>query len=110
MFVVTPLYPPVLARGDQPTPPLLENSHWNTIVDPSELKPKTGPNVAVLPEPASTLAEVGCCVMLTITPVPVVVKLYACAFSVICSVTVKLKVVSISVSYTHLTLPTIYSV
>ena len=95
VLVVVPLYPLPSTRGDQPTPPLLENSHLNVIVDPSELIPATGPKDAVFPEPASTLAELGCCVMLTTTPVPVVVKLYACAFSVICSVTVKLKVVSI---------------
>ena len=80
----------ITVKGDQPTPPLLENSHLYIIVDPSELIPNTGPNQAVLPEPASTLALLGCCVIVTITPVPVVVKLYDCAFSVICSVTVKL--------------------
>ena len=82
MLVLVPLYPPPSVRGDQPTPPLLENSHLYVIVDPSELIPETGPNEAVLPEPASTLAFDGCCVMVTITPV----------------------------SYTHLTLPTICSV
>ena len=95
MLLLDPLYPPPSVRGDHPTPPLLENSHRNIIVVPSELIPATGPMVAVLPEPASTLALLGCCVIVTRTPVPVVVKLYDLAFSVICSVTVKLKVVSI---------------
>ena len=65
------------------------------IVDPSELIPKTGPKLTVLPEPASRLAETGCCVTLTTTPVPVVVNEYDCALPVIFSRTVKLKVVSI---------------
>ena len=80
VFVLDPLYPPPSTTLDQPTPPLLENSHRNTIVDPSELIPETGPNVAVLPEPASTDALLGCCVMLTRTPVPVVVNEYERAF------------------------------
>ena len=94
MLVVAPLYPPLLATLDQPAPPLLENSHWNRIVDPSELIPDTGPKVAVFPEPASTLVPVGCCVIVTRTPVPVVVKVYDCAFPVVFSVTVKLNDVS----------------
>ena len=73
--MVAPLYPPPLETLDQPTPPLLENSHWYVIVDPSELIPETGPKVAVFPEPASTLCAVGCCVIVTMTPVPVVIKL-----------------------------------
>ena len=75
VFVVAPLYPPPLATSDQPTPPLLENCHWNVMVDPSELIPETGPNVAVPPDPASTEVSEGCCVIVTRTPVPVVVKL-----------------------------------
>ena len=64
------------------------------IRDPSELVPATGPNVAVPPDPASTLALDGCAVIVTRTPVPNVVKLYERAFCVVCSVTVILKVVS----------------
>ena len=64
------------------------------MVDPSELIPDTGPNVAVLPEPASTEALLGCCVIVTRTPVPVVVNAYALALPVVFSVTVKLNVVS----------------
>ena len=94
VFPVAPLYPPPLETVAQPTPPLTENSHWNVIVDPSELIPATGPKLTVPPDPASTLPFVGCCVMLTRTPVPVVVKAYACALPVTFSVTVKLNVVS----------------
>ena len=75
VFVVAPLYPPLLGTLDQPTPPLVDTSHWNVMVDPSELIPDTGPNVAVFPDPASTEALVGCWVIVTRTPVPVVVKL-----------------------------------
>ena len=90
MFPVAPLYPPPLVTVAQPTPPLTENSHWYTIVDQSELIPATGPKVTVLPDTASTLALVGCDVIVTITPVPVVVKEYALALLVTFSVTVKL--------------------
>ena len=58
------------------------------IVDPSELIPDTGPKVAVPPEPASTEALLGCPVIVTTTPVPVVMKLYDCALPVVFSVTV----------------------
>ena len=64
------------------------------MVDPSELIPDTGPNVAVLPEPASTEAPLGCCVIVTRTPVPVVINEYDLALPVVFSVTVKLNVVS----------------
>ena len=95
MFVVAPLYPPPLVTVAQPTPPLTENSHWNVIVDPSELIPATGPKVTVPPDPASMLPALGCCVTFTTTPVPVVVKEYDLAFPVTFSVTAKLYVVSI---------------
>ena len=94
MFVVAPLYPPPLDTGDQPTPPFVDTSHSNKIVDPSELVPATGPKLALLPEPASTLAELGCPVTVTRTPVPVVVNEYALEFHVMFSITVKLNVVS----------------
>ena len=60
------------------------------IVDPSELIPATGPKLTVLPDPASTLPALGCCVTETKTPVPVVVNAYDCALPVTFSVTVKL--------------------
>ena len=91
VLVCAPLYPPPLVTVAQPKPPLTENSHWNVIVDPSSLIPATGPKETVPPDPASTLPALGCCVIVTRTPVPVVVNVYDCA---------------LHVSYTHLTLPT----
>ena len=88
--MVAPLYPPPLETVAQPTPPLTENSHWYTIVDPSELIPDTGPKVTVPPDHASIVPIVGCCVTLIRTPVPVVVNVYDRALPVTFSVTVKL--------------------
>ena len=90
VLVCAPLYPLPSVTVAQPTPPLTENSHWNVIVDPSSLIPATGPKVTVPPDPASTLPAVGCCVIETKTPVPVVVNAYDCALPVTFSVTVKL--------------------
>ena len=80
VLVVAPLYPPPLVTVAQPTPPFTENSHWNVIVDPSELIPATGPKETVPPDPASILPLDGCDVTVIKTPVPVVVNEYACAF------------------------------
>ena len=78
----------------QLTPPLLENSHWYNIVDPSELVAATGPKEALTFAPASILVDTGFPVTVIRTPVPVVVNEYARALPVTFSVTVKLKVVS----------------
>mgnify|MGYP005743118775 CR=1 FL=1 len=65
------------------------------MVDPSELIADTGPNVALVPAPASIVVLLGCPVTVIRTPVPAVVKLNARVLFVICSTTLKLKVVSI---------------
>ena len=64
------------------------------MVEPSELVAASGPKLALIFAPASTVVSTGFPVTVIRTPVPVVVTEYERAFWVTLSVTTKLNVVS----------------